>query len=260
MDDCSSTPIEENKSVGSLSNTSYLSLSKNIGRSAIRNKLAHMAKYNWMLFIDADVSLKGNSFISNYVNSISTTDGVLYGGIEYQEQAPESNRVLRWKYGNKREALKVEDREKDSYLRFLTLNFLIHKSVFELVSFNENIPNMRHEDTLFALELEKQQIPLRHITNPVIHLGIETNEEFLKKSLESVKALSLFMKDDLISTENTRITRVYSKVSGWKLRPLLAWIYSTFNGQFEWHLISARPNLLIFDLYRLCYLCYLENQ
>ena len=42
--------IKNNASINTLENTSYTILKSNIGRSAIRNKLAKSAQYSWLLF------------------------------------------------------------------------------------------------------------------------------------------------------------------------------------------------------------------
>lgn len=51
--DDASTDLEvrkDNSSINALENTSYTILESNIGRSAIRNKLAKNAQYEWLLF------------------------------------------------------------------------------------------------------------------------------------------------------------------------------------------------------------------
>lgn len=259
LDDCSTTPMNTNQNINSLPNSSYEILPKNVGRSSIRNLLTSKATYDWMLFLDADVLPREKNFISTYIDAITEKPGIVYGGIVYQENRPESHKILRWKYGMKREALNVDDRNKDKYLRFLTLNFMIHKEVFDQVSFNEEIPNLRHEDTLFALELKKHKVNLSHINNPVYHLGLESNEVFLKKSMQSVEALHFFIEQGLINTDDTLLTRFFVIVTNLRIHGILAYVYRKFKTTFEKHLISRNPNLLIFDFYRLCYICNLEK-
>ncbi len=259
LDDCSTTPMNTNQSINSLPNSSFEVLPKNVGRSSIRNMLSTKATFDWMLFLDADVLPKEKNFISTYMDTLPEIPGIVYGGIVYQENKPEPHKILRWKYGNKREALKVNDRNKDKYLRFLTLNFMIHKDVFDTVSFNEEIPNLRHEDTLFALELKKQKVSLSHVNNPVYHLGLESNEVFLNKSMQSVEALHFFIEQGLISTKDTSLTRFLTIVTNLRIRRVLGYFYRKFKATFEKHLKSGNPNLFIFDFYRLCYICNLEK-
>lgn len=260
MDDCSTIKKVNNFKIDQFSNTTYHILNKNIGRSAIRNTLARSAKYDWLLFLDADIALKKVDFIGEYEAYLTPKPQIVYGGITYCENKPDPNKVLRWQYGKKREALEVNDRNKNKYLRFLTLNFLIHKEIFDCVCFNEDIPNSRHEDTLFSLDLEKKGIPLTHIDNPVVHLGLDTNKIFLEKSLESTKALSLLIDRRLVDPKKVFISRVYLLVCDLKMNFLLAWCYKKLKSIIEKQILSKKPNLLLFDLYRLGYYCTIHKK
>jgi glycosyltransferase involved in cell wall biosynthesis len=250
---------EENQKINALPNCSFTENKKNIGRSKIRNQLAERAKYDWLLFLDADVMPVNKNYLTNYVNAIRVDSEVIYGGILYQKETPSHDSILRWAYGKKREALNVQQRNKNKYLRFLTLSFLIKKSVFNKARFNESIPNNRHEDTLFAYDLEKQKINLLHIHNPVYHLGLETSKEYLEKSLLSNDSLLIFIKKGLLSYNYTLITKVFKICKILMLNHLLVYLYKTFKTKFEYNLLSEKPSLFVFDLYRLCYLCYIDK-
>ena len=252
--------IKQNERINSFSNASYSVLPENIGRSRIRNLLAKKATYDWLLFLDADVIPVEKDFISKYIEAISSEKEVIYGGILYQKEKPKQENVLRWVYGNEREALSVKQRQEASYLRFLTLSFLIKKNVFQKVKFNEDIPNARHEDTLFANDLKHAEVHLTHIENPVYHLGLDTSEAFIQKSMESVEVLILFLKNGLIVHNDILITKVFARVKKFGLNHLLAKIYTWFGKRFEKNLLSNNPSMFIFDLYRLTYLCYLDKR
>lgn len=252
--------ISANKTVDNLAHTSYHILTENIGRSAVRNLLAKNSKFEWLLFLDADVFPKDPDFISKYLNAISETSQVIYGGILYREEKPNQSNLLRWVYGNEREALSATERNKNKYLSFLTLNFLIKKSVFYSVSFNEDIPNLRHEDTLFSYKLKLKNINVEHIENPTYHLGLEESNHFFNKSIASVDAIYLFLTQELIPNDYTKITRVFFKVKKFGGHYLLAFIYKLFKDSFKRNLLSKKPSLFIFDLCRLSYLSTLFLQ
>lgn len=261
--DDASTDLEvrkNNASINTLENTSYTIMKSNIGRSAIRNKLAKSAQYSWLLFLDADVMPVNNHFVFNYINSLSYSRPIIYGGITYQEERPNQTQLLRWVYGKKREALNSEIRKKDIYVSFLTLNFMIQKDTFEKASFNENIPNLRYEDTLFSYDLKRKKIPITHIENPVCHLGLESSEIFLSKSKESLDALNLFLNQKLINANYIRISRIKNRLQKFKLDLLLSTIYPSLKTRFEKNLLSNTPSLFVFDLYRLSYLCYISKK
>ena len=74
---------KNNASINTLENTSYTILKSNIGRSAIRNKLAKSAQYSWLLFLDADVMPSSSNFIENYIKLKNSKHEAIFGGFIY---------------------------------------------------------------------------------------------------------------------------------------------------------------------------------
>ena len=124
LDDASTLFVAENETINQFSSTHYEILKDNVGRSKIRNLLAQKAKYDWLLYLDADVIPKDADFIKRYLPFLNDEIIIVNGGLEYQTEKPEKDKLLRWNYGKEREALSAEKREKSSYISFLTLNFL----------------------------------------------------------------------------------------------------------------------------------------
>lgn len=255
LDDASKNYHKENNKINTLNNCTYSILNQNIGRSAIRNLLATKASFKNLLFLDADVRTINNKFINTYVNFITQNSNynVVYGGIVYQENKPEDNQLLRWIYGNKREALTAEKRNENSYVSFLTLNFLIKKEIFETVRFNEVIPNLRYEDLLFSFDLMKNKIPIKHINNQVVHNGIETSEIFIQKTKDSLKGLKFLLTNNYLPADYAKISNVFNLLKQVKLLYIVNLIYKTRKNSFEKNLLSSKPSLLIYDIYRLGY-------
>ena len=255
LDDASQKYHVENNEINSLNNCSYYIINQNIGRSAIRNLLSTKASFDDLLFLDADVRIISNQFIKNYINfiRINSNYGVVYGGIVYQENRPEKNQLLRWIYGNKREALPAEKRNENVYVSFLTLNFLIKKEVFQTVRFNEDIPNLRYEDLLFSFDLMKNKIPLQHINNQVVHNGIETSEVFMHKTNDSLKGLKFLLSKNYLPADYAKISAVYNLLKQTKLVFFINLIYKMRKNSFEKNLLSSKPSLFIYDIYRLGY-------
>ncbi|MGO1585293.1 MAG: glycosyltransferase family 2 protein [Mesonia sp.] len=251
--------IEKNEKINSLEKASYKVLPKNIGRSKIRNLLADTANFDWLLFLDADVIPIKDDFIDNYLKFISEDHDIIYGGIKYVPKKPDASQLLRWHYGNLREALDTEKRSRKPYVSFLTLNFLIRKSVFEKVRFNEDIPNLRHEDTLFSYQLREAKVPILHIENPVYHLGIESSKEFLKKSIESVEGALYFKKHGLIDPNYIKILSFHQKLKKSKLDRGIVYLPKRTLRRIERNLLGAKPSLRLFDLYRLYHLIQFEK-
>ncbi len=258
LDDFSTKFISENQQINVLENCSYSVLEKNIGRSSIRNLLAQKAKFEYLLFLDADTIPVDPCFVSNYITQINQEEKIVYGGIQYQKEKPKNTQLLRWVYGNAREALSVVQRNNNPYLTFLSLNFLIKKSVFNTVVFNESIPNLRHEDTLFSFELQKNAIQIVHIENPVCHLGIENSLLFLRKSEEALTGLKHLIETSLIDPKYIKISGFYLKIKKIGLQRLFLLLFKGAKPLFIKQLLSNKPSLFIFDLYRLGYYCILN--
>jgi len=255
LDDASQNFHDENNEINSLDNCLYSILNQNIGRSSIRNLLSTKALFDNLIFLDADVRIISNQFIKNYINFIRSNSnyGVVYGGIVYQENKPNDNQLLRWIYGNKREALSAEKRNENIYVSFLTLNFLIKKEVFQTVRFNEDIPNLRYEDLLFSFDLMKNRIPLQHINNQVVHNGIETSEVFMQKTNDSLKGLKFLLSKNYLPADYAKISNVFNLLNQTKLLFLINFIYKMRKNSFEKNLLSNKPSLFIYDIYRLGY-------
>lgn len=258
LDDASQQFLVENSKINDFDNASYSVLKQNIGRSAIRNLLAKSAVYENLLFLDADTIPVSDHFISNYISQISNDEKVVYGGILYENTKPSKQQLLRWVYGKKREALSTFKRNKNPHLSFLTLNFLIKKSIFSKVIFNEKIPNLRHEDTLFSFELMQHQIEITHIENPVYHLGIEDSKTFLKKSEEAVLGLKNLINNNLISPEYVKLSHYFRILKKYHLQSVIAFGFRILKPVFSKQLLSKKPSLFIFDIYRLGYYCTLD--
>lgn len=259
FDDGSKLFLDENQKINSVENCRFEVLEKNIGRSAIRNLLAKKAKFNSLLFLDTDTIPIDNHFIKNYISQINEDEKVVYGGIKYQKEKPKKSQILRWKYGNSREALPVEKRQENPYLSLLTLNFLIHKNIFSTVSFNETIPNLRHEDTLFSYNLKQQKIKVLHIENPVFHLGLDDFEVAIKKENESILGLKYLIDHQLLPTDYVRLSKIAAEIDKLNLNFAFAIFYKITKPYFLKNIASNNPSLFIFDLYRLGNLCNLNS-
>lgn len=259
LDDASPDSPPANASINDLAQARYEVLSKNIGRSKIRNLLARKAQYDWLLFLDVDVLPVTKNFIENYLSQLNGNAKIISGGIVYQSEKPEQKRLFRWLYGKNREALSCEKRNRNPYLSLLTLNFLIHRSVFDVVAFNEEIPNLRHEDTLFSFDLKQHQIPIRHIENPVLHLGIDVFETAIRKENESLVALKFLIDHQLIATDYLRLAKLFTAIKKMGSVKLFAFADRLTRKAFLKNLSGNSPSLLAFDLYRVGYLCTLEQ-
>src|SRR5512133_1673334 len=104
LDDCSSELLrDQNKDVANLPGIRFYELEKNIGRSRIRNRLAEMAIYPALLFMDCDSEVASEDYIQKYL-PYTDQEIVVCGGNIYQSDPPDDPEyLLRWLYGIRRE-------------------------------------------------------------------------------------------------------------------------------------------------------------
>ncbi|KOS08029.1 hypothetical protein AM493_19725 [Flavobacterium akiainvivens] len=260
LDDASTddATISKNQQIALIDNCYYKLLQQNVGRSKMRNLLAKKAKYHWLLFLDADTMPTTQDLICQYLQYLNTEEKVVYGGIEYQQKKPPQDQLLRWVYGRQREALMANAREDEPYRSFLTLNFAIAKSVFDKVRFNEEIPNLRYEDTLFAYNLSQANIRVQHIQNPVCHNGLESSAIFLRKSEEATQGFKYLIDHNLLPAGHIRLGAMWLRLKKLGLDGLAAKAFCTFNKKMRRNLLGPHPRMTVFDVYRLGYLCTLK--
>ncbi len=248
-DDASVKFKEKNSAISSLSNTTYVYLDENVGRSAIRNKLALEAKYDWLLFLDADVSIISQDFIQKYIAFLKNPSfNVIYGGISYAKESPNASTHLRWYYGKKREAISSKKRRKSPY-NIISQNLLIKKYLF--LKSNIFFENLYGLDIIFSNELRKSNASILHIENNIRHDGLESNADFLSKSLKAVETTIFFEKKGIITKDCRSLQRVYATLKKMGLLKPTIVLTQFFLSQIERNLIGKSPSIFLFDLYRL---------
>ena len=262
LDDGSGKYTEENSRLSNLSNCSYIALEKNVGRAAARNRLAGEARFPYLIFIDCDAAVQHDDYLRRYANFFKDEDVVVIGGTAYDESVKNPRFSLRLTYGRKREANSLYHHHNSSFDNFSTFNFLISKSVFLNVSFDESIKGYGHEDTLFGHALHEAGYAFFRIDNSLIHIGLDDNRTFLRKTEESVANLYRLYKSGkypFLETES-RLLSAYTNIKGKNMNRLLAFAGYLLQPFMKWQLCSSRPSLRIFDFYKLTFLCrFAEN-
>jgi GT2 family glycosyltransferase len=246
---------EENRFVDEWKDVRYEELATNIGRARIRNKLAGMARFPWLLFLDCDSLIVRPDYIVSYLARCEK-EAVICGGRTYADRKPEDpERYLRWHYGRTREQKSAVDRNRRPWNSFMTNNFAIARSVFDRVTFDESITQYGHEDTFFGFELQRKGIPVIHIDNPLVHTGLETNAEFLKKTQEGITNLTMLMhqktayRKEMVS--GIKLLMHFSWLKCFHLLALFQWLYAGLKKRIRVNLMSRHPSLLLFDIYKL---------
>ena len=245
-----------------LENASYTELEENIGRSKIRNLLAVKARFENILFLDCDVDIIRDDFLSKYYEQIQHGEKVVCGGHIYQDNPPEPKNYLHWYYGTQREVKSATVRQKAPNDSFMTANFLISKELFGKIRFDERISGYGHEDTLLGCELDKLGIKTNHIDNPVLHIGLDTGAQFLEKtrgSMHNLLRLYQFSEFDKKICHKIKALKAFHRAGKPGLHGIIAKLFSAFRQKMENNLLGLRPRLFILDLYKLGYLCQLKS-
>ena len=257
VEDGSTLSIEENKTVADFEFCRYIILDDNIGRSAVRNKLADEARYNHLLFIDGDAEVCSEYFVAKYV-SFCKEECVVIGGTAYDIEEHDTRYCLRLKYGREREAKSAIERSKKStYHNFSTFNFLISTSLFNRIRFDESIRGYGHEDTLFGHRLHELGCEFIHIENPLLHKGLDDNETFIRKTEEGTRNLFLLYQSGNYPflTHESKLLHSFVQLQKAGLARVGAVAFDVSKRYLLRNLFSPSPSLRLYDIYKLLFIC-----
>ncbi len=238
--------VTQNSKIAQLPNCRFVRSEVNRGRAATRNSLADMVSFENMLFIDTGVMPSSDQFINTYLYS---TDGydVVCGGIELDGSQYAGN--LRFRYEDAvLKRMTIEKRNKSPYKSFRSTNFLITKTAFKSVCFNEQFATYGYEDVLFGKNLKEAGFNVVHIDNPVVYKKFEDNELFLKKTDESLITLRDHS-DELRGY--SRIIELSDKLHRFHLLWAVRLLHRIFRNPIRRSLCADNPSPTLFNIYKL---------
>ncbi len=241
--------IQTNARINNIPQCSYITRNENRGRAAIRNFLANTARYDRLLFMDCDMALPDNLFISRYINEINDEADVIDGHTRIHTDDETWGRNLR--YITERAAApmhSVEMRQRTPYQSFATANFMIRRETMLAHPFDERFKFYGYEDVLLGKELYLCGARIKHIDNPVLFKDYEPNGSFVAKTEEAMHTLHRF------KTELQGYSRLLTLEN--KLRhiaPAIRLWHMLFGKAERRILTGSSPNMTIFNLYRLGY-------
>lgn len=261
MEDGSTLHLDENAQVADLPGCRYVRLERNVGRSAIRNRLADEACYGHLLFLDCDAEVDNPYFIQKYL-AFCHEECVVVGGTAYDEHECNPAYSLRLKYGREREARPANERSQMRYQVLATFNFMISKSIFNQIRFDESIRGYGYEDTVLSHGVAELGYKLIHIDNPLIHTGLDENEVFLQKAETGVRNLYALYRTGRYPylQHESRLLHTFVRLQRWGAHRLCGWLYPCLRPAMRRNLLSPTPSLRVFDLYKLLYLCRLSSE
>lgn len=242
-----------------LTNTQVLIHKKNIGRVSARQFLASKAKYDWLLFLDADVIPKRESFIHDYILQTKLGYDAIFGGFAYYKTKPEKNHILRWKYGKTKEQVPAFIRNDNRYKVIISANYLIKKSVFETI--NANLKGKGYGyDNYFGALLKHHRVKVLHTDNEVYHLGIEKSSDYLKKKEQAAETLIKLYRSNTITSHSNDLLLFYTKLKRYHLIPLFSMLYKVLKPFMRFNLTSRAPIIEVLQFYKISYMCYTSKR
>lgn len=260
QDDASTLFLSENEAINALENCVYTLNQENLGRGNNINTLNSKAKFDFVLILEADALPENCNYLEVFIKTITPETEVVFGGVCYPETQPNSEQLLRWKYGNDRESITIEDRLKNPYHFVFTWNLLLKKEILTKNPFPVSVKEYGYEDVAFIKKLKTQNINIRHIENRLIHFNQESNIIFIQKTEKAVQTLKQLLQSKELAYEDTRIGRTYLQFRSLGLDKSLAFLFRRCSKRLLSNLTSSNPSLVLLDLYKLGYFCLLDTQ
>lgn len=253
LDDHSIFYLDKNIQIQNYQNCTYTVLPQNIGQSATRNRLADMAKFDYLLYIDCDIKIDYHHYLRNYIEQIPNSD-LVCGGIHYLPWPPTSEYLLHWMYGTRREM-----RQSMKAYHFLSCNFMIRKSIFNKIRFNEDVVEYGHDNIYFGIELNKLNIARKHVFSPAAHNQLDYTDEFIERVKDSIYVASNYLRDHDVTfsqVKGYKFAKTYLIIKKLKLSFLISKLFFLISTPIEKNLRGKYPILLLLDFYKVGLLSY----
>lgn len=248
--------IEDNNDINSIDKCRYIIRNKNVGRAAIRNFLAQEAQYEWLLFIDSDMVVRSDNYITNYLCHDSSP--VVYGGYSVNGNAAKLKTNLRFIYEKASEAGHIyTERQKHPYKDFHTANFIVRRDVMLTYPLDERFRRYGYEDVLWGKTLHQDNIPIGHIDNPLSFEKFEDNPGFISKTEEGLTTLYQFRHE---LNEYSSIIRYTERIRRLHLTPVILLMHKILSKHIKHKLQGNNPSLFLFNIYKICFFCNLLNK
>lgn len=242
-----------NRALAARPGVRYQELPGNVGRAAVRNRLAAGAQHEWLLLLDNTGQLPDGQFLARYAAALGQAP-VLAGGVGYAPLPPTETALrLRWLYGQRREARPLAQRQAAPYDQLLVNNLLISKELLRRFPLDEGLRGYGHEDTKLGWQLAAAGVPVLHLENPVRHAGLETAAAFLEKSEQAVRNLARLLRENNLGAA-TRLVRAAQRLRRAGLAPAAQTALGAAAPALRRHLLGPRPALAALDALKLLWL------
>ena len=246
---------EENQKINLLTNSKFIELKKNIGRIQNRIFLAEKAQYDWLIFLDVDSEPKKNDYLKKYISNIGSSDFV-FGGNEFKYNL-NGKFSLKNKFAKLREAKSSTDRKKKPYKYIISANFMAKKSSF-LYCYSKIKYKSYGNDYIISSVLQNNNILIHHIDNFTMVSVNDDNEQFILKSKDALKNLYKNYSEGNLSKSSISILNAFSVLDKLKMCKVFLLVTNPIEKFIFKKINSKNPNLILFDIYRLRYLCSIK--
>lgn len=243
--------IEDNDRVSSLIGCSHLICKENRGRAGIINYLVGKSSGDWCIIMDSDAKVVSSDYIKMYVNCMAHGADVYVGDLVNPDHLPHAEATLRYTYEKAAEKYRTaEYRNHHPFERFCTFNVMARRETLLEVPFDERCTEYGYEDTLMGIELKKRGKKVTHIDNPLMHLGFDKNDVFLKKTETALRTLKK-IEHSLLSYIG--LGKMVIRIRKMHLKSLVRVVYKLTRPLLRRNLLGNKPNLNIFRFYKLGY-------
>ena len=236
-----------NEELLNLEHVRYITREKNIGRACIRNFLVQQATYEWVLFVDSDLSIIREDYILSYIQ-LDSTFLVAYGGYEVGNENTTNLRYLYEKDAAPKHTM--EQRKLHPYHHLHTANLMMKRTTALTYPFDERFKRYGFEDVLLGKELQEHNVCIAQINNPLLFDHFETNDSYMEKTEEALQTLYTFRNE--LSGFSSLLTLNYH-LRRWGLHYLILFIFQQKRRKWRTILCGERPNLKLYIIYKLGY-------
>lgn len=239
------------KEIEALPYCRFIDRGTNSGRAVIRNFLARKAQYQWLLFLDCDMTIPSRQFLQNY---LSADGDIIYGGYIVGEGESSNLRYIYEKVCEPQH--RTEERHKRPFQHFHTSNFFVGRDILLAHPFDERFRNYGYEDVFFGKQLKQAGLSITHLDNPAGFFTYEDNAHFVSKTEEGLRTLHQFR--DELRGYSQLLTFVDSIHLGIVRAVIRLW-HKLFGKLERCNLCGEHPNLTVFKLYKIGYYLNIEH-
>lgn len=197
-------------------------LAANSGRARARNVMLQDVRSDWVLMLDADMSLDSPDFIETYHAAAMRFDTAccVVGGFRIDPADVTPSTRLHAAQSVKSECRPALSRQRDPGRYVYSSSVFVHRSIVERHLFDPKFQAWGWEDVEWGWRIATDS-PVHHIDNPARHLGLEPDEVLVSKYAESVDN---FRRIKRLYPDNVRrmpIARVAHLLSYLPFQPIL---------------------------------------